>query len=426
MTAPDADTITFVTDAGDEFAFWTDITLSDDYLTPCQSVALSIGVDETRYDLSQKILSEQGFKILVNGNPAMTGFVDSIDLEASRDGTRVVVTGRDILAAVVDGNVDPRMAVTKEMSLRDLAEKIFMDEFGLGGLIFEEFDEGRNASVGKAIKAPRSSGKKPRRALKDPLKSVRPHDNEGAFQYFTRIAHRNGYHAFAMPDGSGVVVSYPNYEQPPVYTLTRKRSVGLAGAGAGNNLERGRVKYDTTGVPSHIFVRGKGSQPGEKAKYVGGATSDFQRRFKPFYVCDDENSTKEGCERYARYLLGKAERNFATYEVTLRGCADPSTGAVYTVDTMASVSDELCGVQGPMWIESRTLRKSRGGTSTQMKLIPPHTLVLDYYQGDSPKAPAKNYKAAREEKKFTGLYRDVNGTLMMRFESGKKEEVFAG
>lgn len=56
------------------------------------------------------------------------------------------------------------------------------------------------------------------------------------------------------------------------------------------------------------------------------------------------------------------------YRVTLRGHTDPETGAIWTVDTMVNVQDEICGVNEPLWIAKRTLRFSpTEGSTTQLE-----------------------------------------------------------
>ena len=65
------------------------------------------------------------------------------------------------------------------------------------------------------------------------------------------------------------------------------------------------------------------------------------------------------------------------------------TGAIYNVDTVLNVHDEVCGVDGPMWVERRVFRKSRAGTFTDLTLIPADSLLMDYYAQDGLPAFAK-------------------------------------
>ncbi len=399
-TAPDTDSLVLITEDGTQFDFWTSATISDDFLTPCQTMSMTIGVDETRFDVISKFQIGQQFRLEVNGNPIMAGFLDSAEMSDDwSGGVSVTITGRDVLSPVVDSNINPSMQIAKEMSLDALLQKVIVEEFDLPIIIFDDANGGaekaRNLSTGKKINAKPKKGKK---KVKDPLKDLRPHANEGGFQYITRFAHRAGYHVWAMPDGSGAVIGTPTYEQPPSYTLRRLRATS-PGRGGGNNIEKGSAKLDYTHVPSHVFVRGKGAKPGDKSKPIGFAEFVAAPYFKPFYVTDDESTTKDHADAVARFTLGKALRTSLNYNVTVRGLSDPATGAVYTVDTVVDVQDERIGITGAMWIESRVFRKSRAGTFTDLKLIPADSLLMGYYVSDGPPPPAPSTYKGTEKKK---------------------------
>jgi prophage tail gpP-like protein len=410
MPQDNTDRVTFLTGDGSQFDYWTSLTISDDFLTPCQTMSMTIGVDETRFGVMSKFQIGMPFILEVNGNPVMGGFLDSAEMSDDwSGGVSLTITGRDVLSPVVDSNINPSMQIQKSMSLDDLLQKVLVDEFDLPITIFDDANGGaekaRNLSTGKKINAKPKKGKK---TAKDPLKDLRPHANEGGFQYITRFAHRAGFHVWAMPDGSGVVIGTPTYEQPPSYTLRRLLATN-DGRGASNNIERGSAKLDYTQVPSDVFVRGKGSKPGDKSQPVGYAHFDAAPYFKPFYVTDDESSTKEHADAVARFTLGKALRTSLAYNVTVRGMSDPATGAVYTVDTVVDVQDDIVGITGLFWIESRTFRKSREGTFTDLKLIPANSLLMDYYVGEVPPEVPSSYKAAAVSNKKSRAPRSYLG-----------------
>ena len=79
--------------------------------------------------------------------------------------------------------------------------------------------------VGKAVKA---RPVKRRRKATDPLKEIRPRPNEGAFANFLRFAHRVGFHAWAQPDGQGVLLGEPNYDQDAIGELVNLRGGAVA------------------------------------------------------------------------------------------------------------------------------------------------------------------------------------------------------
>lgn len=385
--------------SGRQFDLWTSLELSDDFLTPCQTVKLEVAADETRFDLVREVHHGDGFVVLVNDQPQCSGFIDRVSLSYDgHSGTKVQVAGSDGLSRLVRGNVDPRMQVSEKMTVEQLVEKVVKDQFGYDYAIFDDFTSGRELCVGKTIKGKPT---KRRKKLTDKLDNIRPHDNEGAFAYLMRILHRVGLHMWFQPDGRGVVLSGPEYEQAPSYELT-----STLGGSPSNNIVSAECSVDVTGVPSHVWVRGKDGKPGPKSKMIGfyDNSANTAGNFVPFYVKDDESSTKEHCDSVAAYVVGRAMKDFLTYSCTTRGFSNQQTGGVYNVDTIVKLNDERAGVGGSMWVESRTFRKDRAsGTTTQLKLLPANALILEYLLADSPPAPVENYaKAYAAVKKYDG------------------------
>ena len=73
------------------------------------------------------------------------------------------------------------------MPFDEFCQKVF-EHFGFADVtIFEDGERARNVAVKHAIKTPGNKGKR-RRKLTDPAKALRPKDNEGGWQWFTRIA----------------------------------------------------------------------------------------------------------------------------------------------------------------------------------------------------------------------------------------------
>lgn len=390
MTSPDLDRLTLTIEDGTQYDLWTECVITDSFLDPCQTMQLSVAADETRFGLLGRLRKGAQFLLEINGNPVLGGFLDKVGMRSSRAGRLVTITGRDVLSPVVDSNVDPRLPVKKGMSLMDLAKLLFEEHFLLPVKVSDSdavVIDGRNRAVGKPVKA---KPKKGRRKTTDTLKEIYPKANEGGFQYFTRFAHRVGYHAWALPDGQGIVIGTPTYEQEPAGELRLVRGA----AGLSNTIEESSIDSDNTRVPSHVFVRGKGSKPGDKSNPIGCAINPDAPFFKPFYLTDEESATKDHADAVARFVMGKALREALRYTVKVRGFTDPTSGRVWTVDTVVNVKDEDCGVEGLMWVEQRTFRKSRAGTFTEMTLIPADSLLLDYYAADGPPPPPENYKAA--------------------------------
>jgi len=398
----DLDTIKVVNiSTGKEFTNWESVTISSEFLTPCDSFQLEAGAEVAGPDLAKEIATfprdgnGAAIQILVNDKVQFTGFVDTVEVSCDRGGSKVSVSGRDILAPIVSGNIDPNMSVPKETTLAGLVELVVFKQFSKSYVIFES-DIASDIAIGA------KSGKKKKyesRHKRDlTIKDIKPHANEGAFTYLSRILQHYGYWLWASQDGKGVVIGGPDYEQPPSYTLARYHDPGSAsGKGAGNNILRGALRQSETDVPSHVFVLGVAAGSAQKAAIKGMASNPFVTNFVPAYITDRDATSKEQAERIARLFLAKKMRNFLAYQCTVAGFSDRSNGNVYNTNAVASVHDEKTGTDGNMWVESRTFRKSRSaGSTTDLKLIPLNTLVLDWQAEESIKTVETYPDAAKD------------------------------
>jgi prophage tail gpP-like protein len=390
----DLDSISVVNlKTGEEFRAIEQISLTSEFLTPCDSFTFSTGAEASGVDIGKKFAPGSKLQFLVNGTPQMTGFVDSIELSCDRGGTFISVQGRDVLSTLVDSNIDPRMQVPKSPTIAQLAELVIVKQFGLEvGFAYANDSrvQGRGTKPGEKPKPWKGS----RHKQTDPLKEVTPKDNEGAFTYLSRIFTHHGYWMWASVDGTYVVIAGPDYEQPPSYDVINRFDTGTAHVGSANNVTHARFALDETGIPSQVFVRGV---PNEDAAAVTAMYKNpLASRFKPVYIRDQLATNKEKAERIARTFAARQQRNYCVYECTVAGFSDPVTKNIWQVDSVARVRDEILGLEGNMWIESRTFSKSRGGgTTTQLKLIPPGTILLDWQPDEKIEAPT-SYVVAQD------------------------------
>ena len=60
-------------ETGEQFDLWTEATIEDSFLDPCQTMSLRVGVDETRFGLVNRLRKGGQFQLLVNGAPQPVG-----------------------------------------------------------------------------------------------------------------------------------------------------------------------------------------------------------------------------------------------------------------------------------------------------------------------------------------------------------------
>ena len=396
MTSSDLDTLTLEHLAtGERFELWESVSITSEFLTPCDSWSLDAGAEVAGPELATKLCRFDPSKpraptiqILVNGKPQITGFVDECSIEVSdHGGTRVHVSGRDILGPIVSGNIDPRTPIAKETTIAKLCSLVIKEQFGYDFLITD--DDRSDIAIGTSTAKKKKYESRHNRDLT--IKDIKPHDSEGAFSYLSRILTHYGYWLYASPDGTSVVVSGPDYEQAPSYHLTMLRDPTGSGAGRGNNITKAKFALKFQDQPSVVYVRGVDGGAGTKGKIVGMSVNSAQPLMVPCYICDKNAKTKDQAERIAQTFLARKRKDFLVYTVTVAGFSDrtpgPTFGNVWNTNTVVQIEDENTGTSGAMWIESRTFRKSRQGTFTELKCIPLDSLLLDWQPGKVPPEP---------------------------------------
>lgn len=380
--------------SGKTFADWETITIASDFLTPCDTFALESGGELSPVQIMRDLPMGSPVEFLINGTVFMTGQVDLAHTKSTRGGSRLSITGRDFLARIVDSNVDPRMQISKGIDVDGLV-KLVMTQFGLLGLVNDNGAKVRPLGKAKGGKAYSAKHKRT-----DPLKEITPKANQGAYDYLEKILAHAGYHLWAAPTFPNVVVAGPDYDQPTSYSFTK-----LQGAGSvRNNVLDSDAQVNETNVPSHVYVKGASSKAGTKTGYTAFASQGLTSSVKVVYLDDPEATTKEKAERIARTFLARKMRELMVYNCVVDGFTDRKSGNVYCVDTLGSVDDEVAGVKGTMWVESRTFTRSRSdGTKTVLKLVPPKMLLLDW-QPDETIGPPISYEQAAKDANEPGEF----------------------
>jgi prophage tail gpP-like protein len=95
--------------------------------------------------------------------------------------------------------------------------------------------------------------------------------------------------------------------------------------------------------------------------------------YKPMVLHDNSIRDEDEAKRRARREL--SQRMLAKDSFM---CEAPGHGQerIFAVDTIATIIDEVSGLEDDWWIVKRTFIKSEAGTMTQLQLVPPGSLVL--------------------------------------------------
>ena len=98
--------------------------------------------------------------------------------------------------------------------------------------------------------------------------------------------------------------------------------------------------------------------------------------YKPLFFRDKTAKNQEQIEAAVARALAEKLRETLVYTGAVRGHVDPTSGAVWTVDTLCHVRDEIEDVDEVMWISERTLTNDGSGPVTELTLVRPESFVL--------------------------------------------------
>lgn len=411
------------------------LTPSDGWVFVIDSRArsrLAQGGDLSLFDALSSMKPGTLVELHLNGALQSTGYVDSIEVTADRQGGLVYrLEGRDTVSAVVDTCADPTIRLPEGRTLDDVIMDLF-EPFGFEDISIDDRANRELKTAAYRAKTRRSEAKGfGRKALKQyKVHQTRPYPREGVFEFASRLSQRFGLWIWPSPDGKRITVSTPDFEQDPEMAIfrsfdlsyTSKAKGGSAGAGGSTNVISGTVKFDISEQPTYIVADshtvngdwGPGQikaimrnaavrtasdkAPPELKKYFDAGAVELKLpgekdevtaipeanvmtapRHKVLYLQDHESATQEHLEAFVRREMSLLQRKSLTakYVVEGHGQETPVGWRSWQINTCVNVFDEAAGLDEVMWVMSRTFRKSReGGTTTELELIRRNTIVF--------------------------------------------------
>jgi prophage tail gpP-like protein len=379
------------------------------YTTPTDSFEFVVYSEDDPRALRRRWRPLQPVKISIAGRQQLIGRIDGIRGEG-QSGRLLRVRGRDYLADLVDSSADPTFQIKKGQDLGDFLLD-FLKPWGIV-TVLSDFNLTRNAITGRVP----YSKKRERQLTAAQLDDQHAGENQGAHEFIAKVITRHG--ATIQPAGTRdtICVDQPNYDQAPLYKLTRT----LEGGG---NLLSGVADRNYEGAPTVTLARGRsgGSEPGKQSgsmfrEYPSfdktgptrmGASLECQRivtsddgivvvrekRFdpksrkvevfgfdfpvyKPLYYKDKDSRNQEQLDYSVRRMVAEKLRDTLVYTCTVRGHVDPESEALWGTDTIATVYDEIEDVDEPLWIHDRTLSNDGSGPRTELNLFRPGSYVF--------------------------------------------------
>jgi prophage tail gpP-like protein len=333
-------------------------------------------------------LALQPLSLSIHGNVQLFGRVERV--RRGDDGGAVTISGRDHLSAIVEGNIDPTVRITEDMTLAAAILTVGLPH-GIMTVYGDADAQTRSMKAGVPLKDGKDQG-----FPKIQPGNLKPEAGAGSFEWLNKLAARQGCTIQPGPQRGSVILSAPCYDQDPTATFKRSRSVGTV---AQNNVIDATSDENYSSFPTCGLATGKVAATGKKAEAaakvydIGKAIAEvapqlyakirdliISERSKPvpnkpapdplklyrfLYVKDEESRTAAQVEKAITRAVSERLRETLNYTVKAKGHRDPDSGAVFAIDTLATVKDEIADVDEVLWCASRrfTFQRNAGATS---------------------------------------------------------------
>lgn len=404
--------------------------ISSDYLVPSDEFEFVVFDEEDPVGLRRKFQPLQRVKLYINGQVQLIGRIDGTE-GVGDSGASLRVHGRDFIGEIVDGDADPSVRFAEGTDLGSAILDI-VRPFGIDTLV-GSYNLTRNILTGKNV----HTGQPAREFTAAKLSDYKIEADNGAFDAANKIVARHGFTIQSGGARNILAIVEPLFGLSPLYKLNKPGNV-LRGTAKRDyadvptvTIVTGRTKKQkltggekldahleaeaiaiATGsveaeVPQHKLVPILLDVPsfGERAPNEIGRFPEVKRitgidenvpeifdarvdwktgappsphgiLYKPHYYEDKESKTPEQLARALRRQLAERLKDTLVYSCTVRGHKDPVSGAMWSVDTVVEVFDEVEDVVENLWILSRTFSNDGSGPKTELKLIRGGSIAL--------------------------------------------------
>lgn len=386
--------------SGDAIDVWDEYVITLDMLSAGNAWTFAFwrsDVARTSWEvIKQRVRLGDDVGLLIDGAAQLTGRVESIRTEASRQqGATVILSGRDLAGPAMDFDADPTLNL-RNMQLGVALPQIFAEL----GLQCRVVDSAANVLVtsGRANGPRGTNATAPRTVVVD---RGHPNPGEKVWGFVQSIVSRLGYLCWVAPDaerGIALVVDVPRSEGEPQYVLLRRAVASYAGAYEGNILSGGET-ITSRGVPTRVSVytgSDRGAQISARSAVTKPNTFLNDRTLTRGLVLDPfpaqpmhrksvRARTRQRAEQEASREILDAMRSFRTCEYVVRGHGQTldEQRLLYALNTVVRVRDDVCidadgaPLDEDMLITGIEFRRSRqGGTTTRLRMVPLGALVI--------------------------------------------------
>ncbi|GFO67876.1 hypothetical protein GMLC_14550 [Geomonas limicola] len=306
-------------------------------------------------------------ELYVNGVLELTGVVDVTRKGWTKDGSTLVVEGRDLMGLVVDSYAEKFITVQGK-TVKQLAKMLLatVPYISRKQIVYQE------NVVGK-LKGKKKTADNPLTAFLDtPQKLSMIEPGMTVFEVLSIYAASRGLMLFSMPDGT-LVFGRPKAKGEPAFTITNRID------GQGNNVESGDEVDDISRRYSKITVVSQvqghddmGLDAGKvnvRSKPVVDADFPF---YKPFVT--KINNDSQTPNLHARLLMEKQRHE--GFQLSYTASGHSQNGQNFKINELVRVKDERLDKDGIYLLFGRTFKRSKQGSTTLLKLGPPGLVAV--------------------------------------------------
>jgi len=426
MTESKRGRVTIQDSNGDVFDNWSTFSMTETYDDPLGSYEFTIRpLRKDVREVQARFQKGELVSIKIDDNPRATPSIITVKTSLSKGGgVEMTVSCKTVLHVATQASADPE-AFDKAPADVPVDEIVIrtLSPFGFTH-IGTDFKRHTEVVLGKAV-----AGDSATVSLLDlKAKELKVNENEGAYQYCSRIFSRLGY-ALRVDESGILILGSPNYFQEPSYSLVEDYVGTRVGARAGDKALSLELSETNDQQFSKVVVRGKSEEKRKKkattkpqaatrlsrltgrfanaemaeaaqgtydiysAKQPFGEaveelidprqpyyTSTIQP-FKPKYINDRYSRDNDKCNGFCILVHAKPSVNAFVVTATVDGIVSHSTGAIWAIDTICSVFSDTLLIEDDMWVYEVSMKVAKkGGARTTLKLLPVGSLVI----GDVP------------------------------------------
>ncbi len=330
----------------------------------CMASSFDLVVSDRFIGSKQNIPLDAECQILIDGVPAVTGWLDEITPSYSATSHEVTFAGRSKTCDLVDCSAIIDTGQIIGGTPKEIIEKVIAP-FGIK-LVF---------SADQSL----------------PLVSdfqVEP--GETAQSIIEKVCKQTGLVYTDDANGNLVVQSIGS-------GFSSGRLIHRVGDGAGNNILSGRGKYSSRNIFRDYYVKsqmaGSDDSGGEDITGIEGHAVDSDvTRYRPLVLTGENAMDAATAQTRAEWERSNRRAKGQPFEFTVQGWRN-ANGQLWAPNSYVSVKDDFIRVVGKLIISAVKL-STGSGTTTSLQLSPPDAFILS--SADQPIKTYQGWKELRE------------------------------